>query len=946
MTIPWRNFGLLLIISAGLGTIACTSHDPVGDAGAAGNNPGGAASGEGGTSDGAGVAGSANPAAGSSQLGVGAAGAGALLGAAGASEVLIGVAGSGAYDAAWFADNTISQRNSISLPGAATNLSAEQIVTQLKVYDPGSLLRCAIHDDPAYRAVVDAVGGVTWGYQVNVLQDESKPQFMAGFPRMYSMVTAGNAADSSSAVEIEEADIVGISENSALFYSNEHGLFLVDLSGATPAFNCATKLPGRVSKFFYYQGHLVVMTESQSYGIEHRSYLLHFDITGGTIQFIESVDLGRGSILDTRRFNDRLVVYTDLTLEAPTTTDSTTTNVYRSEPMGTHRTLRVFTFGDTLTEQMNQTLLDTTPSQAFLTGGGIPEDTAPGTQVSESSSFGRAMWASDHYFVVTEAVTKTTLASWITRTYPICVKSHIVEEPYTHCDTIYETRPNPNYTPPDNSGGDRACNGTTLADCLRAVSRASNPTLQVPVGKTCATRVRSRWVCDEQQTGSYTYPQLTNNNTTRLYIYEYTDQGFVRLDTKVSEISTPGLDAKTLDDAVPTLTTSADVFDLAVPGVLQTLYFQNGFLYAIADGTLQVYAMGDSSMVRTSSLQVVNNGLQTSLFANDRIYLSDFGYSSGRDQSVLRVIDLTNPAFPSKASQDRTLPGGHSNILPTSRGILTIGSVANFEPGIQSVLKLGLFTDPFASELAYLILGTDLGRNYLGDAKAHYFDSTAERLFLPYYGYARDSERLTARVGVSHLETSSIASEGAVELPELPMRVRPKPGSATDVLAFSRSTVEWLRPGNGDWAATPLLEYWKPIALYRLSEQDDYIQILNLGNRCKLQFATPSNINSRPEASISPAFDCNGSWPWAYGNNIIFNTSSGVQFATTGEVKSLTSDEIAALTALRQARPICVFSQQRLDNTQIDYTNPPDVSDLQCYSPQAYQTANNAIPEQ
>ena len=64
-----------------------------------------------------------------------------------------------------------------------------------------------------------------------------------------------------------------------------------------------------------------------------------------------------------------------------------------------------------------------------------------------------------------------------------------------------------------------------------------------------------------------------------------------------------------------TITTSSDTYDLAVPGTLDTAYFQNGYLYVISNGTLQVYALGDNSIVRTSTLQVVNDTLQASLFS-------------------------------------------------------------------------------------------------------------------------------------------------------------------------------------------------------------------------------------------------------------------------------------------------------------------------------------------
>ena len=954
MTCISRWSSLLVAASLTLVISGCGSDDsrnPTADSAAGGSSD--TAQGAAGADAAAGAAGDA--ASGSPSAGT--AGAGDTTGvpeggAGGANDGAGGVVGGGTVPVGddvdtWYADATVSHRNLLPVPGAAEVLQAVPIVEQLEIYDPGSLLRCEVQDDPAYREVVDAIGGVTWGYAVGILQDESQPRFQAGFPDYTYWENVPSTGDTAAAdpVEIEEADIIGLSGTSALYYAPEHGLLMVDLSGPEPVFDCATKLPGRVNKFFYYQGHLVAMTEQIS-GTARHSYLLHFDVTAGSLSFIEAVDLGAVRILDTRRFNERLVVYTDMTIEEEQDPANPDVAPVYYEPRGLHRTLRVFTFGDTLTEEMNDTLLDTSPDASYLTDGGIDPETPTGTLVSQSSSFGQLMWASDHYFVVTEALADTYLTSWETRTYSVCVESHTVEVPYQYCRTLYEERPNPDYTPPDNSGGDRACNGTTLADCLRTVSRAANPTIQVPVGRECEERIRTRWICDARESRSYTYPNLTTEHATRLYIYEYTAEGFIRLASQVSEITNEGLDRQSPEDVVPTLTTSTETYDLAVPGVLQTLYFQNGMLYAIADGVLQVYAMGGPSLVRTTSLNVVDHRLQTSLFTNDKLYLSDFGYSGVNDQSVLRVIDLSNPAFPRQASDDRTLPGGHRTILPVAQGILTIGTVANFEPGITQVLKLGLFTDPFAAELAYLILGTDLERSYLGEEKSHTFDTTAQRLFLPYYGVERDTNRTVARVGVSHLEDSSIVSEGAVLMPELPQRVRQRPGAVDEVLSFASSSIEWLRPAGVEWAATPVLEYFKPIALYRLSDEDEYLEVLRLGQECKLHFSAAESINLTRAESTSEAFDCGSSYPWAYAKNIIFSTTAGVSFTAEGVVTILSEEELAQLHELRAQRPVCLFSQDLVENTAVDYDDPPPLDELVCYTPEEYQAALDEVTSQ
>ena len=225
--------------------------------------------------------------------------------------------------------------------------------------------------------------------------------------------------------------------------------------------------PGLVDQFFFDQGQLVVITKSQD---NRQSYLLHFKVDGTSLSFVEAVSLGPVTVLDSRRFNDRLVFYTTLNLTATTATpgnnggngtgsaSGSSAGALAPAPVPTttqnNRALHVYRLGDTLEEELYDTLIDTTQSQDQLIGQ-VTQDTAIGSEVYEAQSFGSDMWASDHYFVVTEQIAKTYLDSWQTQTYSVCTVSHTTMTPYTYCWTQYETQPNPDYVAPDNSGGDR-----------------------------------------------------------------------------------------------------------------------------------------------------------------------------------------------------------------------------------------------------------------------------------------------------------------------------------------------------------------------------------------------------------------------------------------------------------------------------------------------------------
>ena len=202
-----------------------------------------------------------------------------------------------AHPQGWFGNNTISHRVDLPLAARGTTLHAQALVDQLAGYDPGSLLRCAVADSAAYRAAIDALGGVTWGYGVGVLEDLSKPRFQAGLLRYQPMFAVPGATDTNGAgapVEIVKADIVAVTEAAALFYSRAHGLMLVDLTGSAPQFKCAIQLPGVVDQFFFHQGHLVAMVKQQP-ALGLGSFLVHLDVDATTLSFVETVNLGRST---------------------------------------------------------------------------------------------------------------------------------------------------------------------------------------------------------------------------------------------------------------------------------------------------------------------------------------------------------------------------------------------------------------------------------------------------------------------------------------------------------------------------------------------------------------------------------------------------------------------------------------------------------------------------
>lgn len=886
-----------------------------------------------------------------------------LLLAAGCSSGTEGEAtASTERDADWFTKSTVSLRGTLSVPSAATLFEEPELAQQQAQFDPGAALRCEVETSEGFRSAVKEIGGFRWDYYVQTLEDLSQPRIASGFyyARDDGATNAGTA--SGAPVEIAKADIVALTAEAALYHSPGHGLFVIALGDGEPEVRCAVKLPGEVKKFYLYDGHLLAMVENFSYGAGKRSHLLHFTVEGTTLSFVESVPVANGAILDSRRFNDQLVLYTGLTLaqDAATSVSSSTASSVAGSwaqpvPASEHRAMKVFRIGDRLERVMDDTLLDSTVSEEYLRSQEVAKDTSVGTELHRSTSFGDALWASDRYFALNQNVTRTLFAGFETNYYDVCVKSHTVEEPYTSCTTKYETRPNPAYVAPTNSGGDRSCDGQSLRACLRRVARVSNPTIQVPVETKCQEAIRSSWYCDAYEQKSYTFPVFDHVRETKLFIYEYTESGFIRLADEVRTIENPGLAQLSLDDSVTTLTTSDTSQELLLAGNLQNLQFQNGFLYAISDGELRTFAIDGSSLVQTSQVTAASDLLETSLFTNEKLYLSDWSwvYGSG-DQSRLRIFDLTNAAFPKQASQDQTLPGGHSVLLPMDQGLLTIGSVREFEGNSGNWLKESLFEDPFGTELSHLIVGSDLEDTYptgLSDG-SYYFGSADARLFLPYVGNSWDSARHEARIGVSRVVDKAIVSEGAIVLPEVPERVRPVPAQQNSYLAFAPNSLHRLTPAGNEWAAAPFFEYFTTRAVYRLSDEEQYLELLQLGRRCKLHVASVDRINDRSSDKVSEEFECGnpGAEIRAFGHHLIFGRSwesdtqvveaAGVRFELDGTVESLTQDETRAIEERIDARQVCVLARVLVENSRVDYSKTPDLSQVGCMTELEYDDAS------
>jgi hypothetical protein len=122
--------------------------------------------------------------------------------------------------------------------------------------------------------------------------------------------------------------------------------------------------------------------------------------------------------------------------------------------------------------------------------------------------------------------------------------------------------------------------------------------------------------------------------------------------------------------------------------------------------------------------------------------------------------------------------------------------------------------------------------------------------------------------------------------------------------------------------------------------EDDYVEILSLGNRCLLHFSRVDALNDRQDVSITSAFLCPSPRPLAYGQNLLWSESFGISFESDGTWSTLQAQDVASLWQAAHERDVCLFSDELLEGSvSIDATQPPDLSALFCLSNEEYSEA-------
>jgi hypothetical protein len=294
------------------------------------------------------------------------------------------------------------------------------------------------------------------------------------------------------------------------------------------------------------------------------------------------------------------------------------------------------------------------------------------------------------------------------------------------------------------------------------------------------------------------------------------------------------------------------------------------------------------------------------------------------------------------------MPGSSDQLILAADGVLGPGTVAFTSGGVpRNLQKLTLFNRDDASEIGNLLLGTEYNADFVSswlgvaDDQRIRLDPGNERLFLPYSGYHHAPQTSfnpeTHRLNVTAVANRLLTPESTFDVIEDVVRTvstSSAPGAGT-ALAFGDSSVYALRQTPGAWALDVVDEFATPMAVYRISDQDDlHVRIDQIGARCQISsFQGSLNAFKPDRLAGGPRIACpERSVPTAVGLAVVYAQSkTGWQISADGlsitELDAASVDE--RLTHVSQGT-YCALDPNVQDGTPVPYLDavPPSVS---CY---------------
>jgi hypothetical protein len=154
-------------------------------------------------------------------------------------------------------------------------------------------------------------------------------------------------------------------------------------------------------------------------------------------------------------------------------------------------------------------------------------------------------------------------------------------------------------------------------------------------------------------------------------------------------------------------------------------------------------------------------------------------------------------------------------------------------------------------------------------------------------------------------------------------------------LAFGNSSVYALNQAPQGWGLDVIQEYATPLAVYRLSDQDDvHARIDRIGAHCQIStFRGSMHAFDAVPLAVGPNIECTESGsPITVGLNVVLSPST-TRWRISGDgltITALTAAEVAEALELVRNDVYCAIDGTETDGTSVDFLDEVPTS-VQCF---------------
>lgn len=710
--------------------------------------------------------------------------------------------------------------------------------------DPISFTQCGDYGaTDKFQELSDELGGFRYQYRLRSESNHRDPIFVkefvkfnypsaSSFDESADMATKAESAQEF-AVEIKRADLIGRFGDRVLYLSKVYGLFFVKLEASGPKLSCYLLQPGQAKNFYIHDDSVVLLIN----GIypKNNAAIVRYKIEESGLAYRDHHILKLQHIKDSRLFNDSLAIFATIKEEvkqAPVSALGRTSEPMIAEPMidsAISRPYAPVSDNSMLTVLDLKSNMDVTFEDIFIDQEELPIKPFPvskehiGKVNWRNSHYNHFISASDKYLVISRTVNKrkitgikdSSYTNWECTNYQPQWKKHT----YSHCKSIWEDVPNPDYDP------NFSCSESkSFFSCLLENENKFIKSTSVFKGNKCEEREYWRGKCLSRKYTSINRQHFTYKweTSSEMVIYRFTPQGFTRIGDPETE------DVLTVDGFAKEH---------------KSFYFKNDHFYVLTttnqnDGfwggnsnetVLHTFAVGKKTLVKTHRLGGLGLGerLRAVLFEDKALYLVTY-----RAIDPLYGIDLSVPHIPRLAS-DLKIPGFSTQLILHNDKLIGLGrGDKEGREGRTSHVKLSLFDVGSLDnifELDNTLLGEEKDNSYNNvqqDDQLFHFQRSESRLFMPYQTseykkLSYDDAYICRKNSYSRQHRISISSfaEGKIKLDaDFAVPVNIKRQLATDensALAFGETAVYSLKKEDSNWSIATVREEYTLESVYR-----------------------------------------------------------------------------------------------------------------------------------